>query len=294
LTCKILARGAALAVLIGLASSATAAAGAPNTGSTIAGGAAYGADAANEPTPTELAAGERLLAGSGTHVTYSEGRPGEVIEAVRLDGDTVVRRWTITPANPTITWDGTVSREPVPTGNYAFRVAGQATAASTQTGSSFVVLDSTFPIDGDYKFATLATNGFGGGRGHQGNDIFADCSTPLVAARAGRVQRTASQSRAGNYVVLQDADGESFAYMHMRDRALVETGDRVQAGQTVGYVGQTGRASGCHLHFEHWTAPGWYEGGRAIDPRPILKRWQSWTTETAPPTTRRDSARSRR
>ncbi len=34
---------------------------------------------------------------------------------------------------------------------------------------------------------------------------------------------------------------------------------------------QTGRASTCHLHFELWTAPGWYEGGKPIDPLPLLK-----------------------
>ena len=297
MTCKTLARGAALAVLVGLAWSATAGADVPNTASsesTLAGGAAYGADAADDPTPTELAPGERLLAGSGTRVTYSEGRPGDIVEAVRLDDDTVVRRWAIPAETTTITWDGTVGRQPVRTGNYTFRVAGQAAAASAGAASSFVVVDSTFPINGQYKFGTLATNGFGGGRGHQGNDIFADCGTPLVAARTGSVQKAASESRAGNYVVLQDADGESFAYRHMRDRAVVDAGDRVRAGQVVGYVGQTGRASGCHLHFEHWTAPGWYEGGQAVDPRPMLRRWQSWTTETPAPTSRRASARSRR
>jgi murein DD-endopeptidase MepM/ murein hydrolase activator NlpD len=41
----------------------------------------------------------------------------------------------------------------------------------------------------------------------------------------------------------------------------------------IGYVGDTGDASECHLHFELWDAPGWYEGGRPVDPLALLKRW---------------------
>ena len=59
--------------------------------------------------------------------------------------------------------------------------------------------------------------------------------------------------------------------LHMRDRSAVAKGDAVAVGQTIGYVGLTGRTSGCHLHFELWTAPGWYRGGRAVDPLAALR-----------------------
>ena len=61
--------------------------------------------------------------------------------------------------------------------------------------------------------------------------------------------------------------------MHLRDASLVDKGDHVYTGQPIGFVGDTGRASGCHLHFEIWTAPGWYSGGTAIDPLPLLQAW---------------------
>jgi murein DD-endopeptidase MepM/ murein hydrolase activator NlpD len=40
-------------------------------------------------------------------------------------------------------------------------------------------------------------------------------------------------------------------------------------------VGDTGNAWGCHLHFELWTAPGWYAGGEPFDPLPRLQRWDA-------------------
>ncbi len=135
----------------------------------------------------------------------------------------------------------------------------------------------TFPIQGAHTYGESADNVFTGKGGHQGNDVFAACGTPLVAPQAATVTRTAFQSRAGNYVVLTADDGRSFAFMHMREASPVAKDQRVAAGQPVGTVGETGRASGCHLHFELWTAPGWYRGGEPIDPRPQLTAWDGAT-----------------
>ena len=65
--------------------------------------------------------------------------------------------------------------------------------------------------------------------------------------------------------------------MHLRDAALVEKGARVHTGQLIGYVGDTGRADGCHLHFELWAGPGWYTGGEPFDPMPLLKAWDKFS-----------------
>ena len=131
----------------------------------------------------------------------------------------------------------------------------------------------TFPIRGPHSFGTGAA-AFGGGRGHEGQDIFAQCGTPLVAARGGRVKFKQYHAAAGYYIVVDgDHTGYDYAYMHMREPALVDQGDRIYTGQPIGFVGDTGRAFGCHLHFEAWKAPGWYSGGAPLDPLPMLSAW---------------------
>ncbi len=49
-----------------------------------------------------------------------------------------------------------------------------------------------------------------------------------------------------------------YAYMHLKGRPAIAPGQTVSTGQRVGKVGETGDATGCHLHFELWTEPGWY------------------------------------
>jgi murein DD-endopeptidase MepM/ murein hydrolase activator NlpD len=130
---------------------------------------------------------------------------------------------------------------------------------------------AVFPIAGKHEIGTTVAQRFGGPRGHQGQDVFAACGTPLVAAHPGVVQHVDFESRAGNYIVIQMADGGSEAYMHMAAPSTLTVGTPVAAGQPIGLVGDTGDAEGCHLHFEYWTAPGWYEGGSPIDPLPLLE-----------------------
>jgi murein DD-endopeptidase MepM/ murein hydrolase activator NlpD len=130
-----------------------------------------------------------------------------------------------------------------------------------------------FPIRGPHGYGEAIAR-FGGARHHQGQDVFAACGTPLWAARGGVVKFKQYQSRAGNYLIIDgQRTGTDYGYMHMRSPALVNPGDRVRTGQLIGYVGRTGDATACHLHFEMWTAPGWYDGGHPFDPLPSLLAW---------------------
>ncbi|HEX7059754.1 MAG TPA: peptidoglycan DD-metalloendopeptidase family protein [Solirubrobacterales bacterium] len=188
----------------------------------------------------------------------------------------------------TIRWDGDgADRRPARNGRYSFRIAAQTgiPAARPATRSSslelgFALYGFAFPLLGDHDFGASAGR-FGAGRSghtHQGQDVMADCGVPIVAARGGRVQYSGFQDAAGNYVVI-DAKGSTLdtAYMHLAQPSPLRTGDLVRTGQPIGVVGQTGDATACHLHFEIWTAPGWYEGGSPIDPLPYLTKWDRYS-----------------
>ena len=84
---------------------------------------------------------------------------------------------------------------------------------------------------------------------HEGVDMSAPQGTPIYAAKAGKVTRTAFQAGgAGYYVSINHGDGFSSIYMHMT-HYIVKPGTYVQTGQVIGYVGSTGGSTGPHLHF---------------------------------------------
>ena len=257
----------------------------------IAGSVRSSAPSSSVTVPRALQAAEasttRLFAG-GAPAVFRYRAPvsaarNALVEAFRVSDGVAVASWAVQPAADgvgRVTWDGTFSGAAVPAGRYAFRVTGEAQAAVAVDGppaAAFDVFDAIFPIRGTHDLGQSTTNKFGGPRGHRGQDMFAACGTRLVAARGGTVTFAAFQARAGNYVVISGPDKQSYAYMHMRAPSPLRKGQRVLTGQSVGEVGATGRASGCHLHFELWTAPGWYLGGAAIDPLPELTRWDSFS-----------------
>lgn len=236
--------------------------------------------------PMDIAPGSSFFYGGKRKATFSFDvrRPGQaLVELVNEDTQAVVRSWSV-PAQPgtpsTISWDGRGGTGVGPSGRYRFRLAGGTLAASPRSAPQFFFADHLFPIRGRHNLGYTVTNNFGAGgqRKHLGQDMFARCGTRLAAARGGQVQYAGYHSAAGNYVVIDGADtGVDYVYMHMRSPALVKTGERVFTGQKIGEVGETGRASGCQVHFEMWSAPGWYEGGSAFDPLPSVRSWDAYS-----------------
>jgi murein DD-endopeptidase MepM/ murein hydrolase activator NlpD len=224
--------------------------------------------------------------------TISSSQPQNDLQIDVIDSTGAVvktfYRGDIAPDVPnSIRWDGTTNEgRPARNGRYSFRIAPQAEAParpatqSTALTLGFDLYGYAFPILGAHEFG-LGAGIFGAGRSghtHQGQDTMAACGTPLVAARGGTVQYAGYQGAAGNYVVI-DGKGTTydFMYAHLAEPSPLQTGESVRTGQPIGIVGDTGDASGCHLHFEIWAAPGWYEGGSPIDPLPYLQKWDAYS-----------------
>jgi murein DD-endopeptidase MepM/ murein hydrolase activator NlpD len=214
------------------------------------------------------------------------------VELVSATDGAVVKTWTPAEVAPneiqSVSWSGRLGKAAAKPGRYSFRLtaatADGATARSSQTGDverdAFDLYDHIFPVRGAHDFGGKGAQ-FGAGRAghiHQGQDVMAKCGTRMVAARGGRVQFKQYHAAAGNYLVI-DGDGTDadYVYMHLDQPSAFSTGDRIYTGQTIGAVGDTGNARGCHLHFELWGAPGWYDGGDPFDPLPSLQAWDSWS-----------------
>lgn len=185
----------------------------------------------------------------------------------------MLRKMTLAPlASLAFVAATAISASPAQAGEGGLGIAPPPSAtAPSSTSPTVGTSRPVYPIRGPHQYWA----GMGDGRGHQGVDVGARCGTPLVAAQAGRVRFVKYHPRAGNYAVI-DVDGSTldFAYMHMREPASVAVGQQIPAGYPLGFVGDTGNASGCHLHFEVWEGA-YYGGGAPIDPMPLLTSWDT-------------------
>lgn len=158
-------------------------------------------------------------------------------------------------------------------------------AAGTAAGAAPKVPDHIiFPVVGTVNYIDDFGAPRPGGR-HQGNDLMAAKKSPAVAAEAGTVKYWTTSRAAGCMLYLYGESGTIYYYIHLNNDLTtrndnrgkcvkgtaytVSNGARVQAGQQVAYVGDSGDADGgmSHLHFE--VHPG---GGRAVSPYAYLQK----------------------
>ena len=135
-----------------------------------------------------------------------------------------------------------------------------------------VVVPMVFPITGraNYSDSFLASRG-GGTRRHHGQDLMSPKLTPAVACFDGIVTINVGLGNAGNTITIEGDNGWNAEYYHMNNDSPgtddakgtadycfapgLKNGDRVTAGQLIGWVGDSGNAEGTgpHIHFEIWS-----------------------------------------
>jgi murein DD-endopeptidase MepM/ murein hydrolase activator NlpD len=117
-------------------------------------------------------------------------------------------------------------------------------------------LDFIWPIEGRISDAFDDSEK----RRHQGIDIASPLGTPIKASSSGTVIYSSNTIKGyGNLIILRHSEEFVTVYAH-NQMNLVEEGSWVEKGQIIGKVGQTGRASGPHLHFEI------RKNNKAVDP----------------------------
>jgi murein DD-endopeptidase MepM/ murein hydrolase activator NlpD len=140
---------------------------------------------------------------------------------------------------------------PAATTNALPAASGAAPPAATRVTSGFG--ERTDPLDGTHKF-------------HTGMDLAAPEGAPIRAAADGIVRRAGDRGGYGNAIEIDHGDGVSTLYAHASS-VSVQPGDHIARGAQLGEVGQTGRATGPHLHFEVRLE------GKPIDPTAALKAY---------------------
>jgi hypothetical protein len=157
--------------------------------------------------------------------------------------------------------------------------AGTAGAAAPKVPDHII-----FPVVGPVQYV----DDFGApraGGAHQGNDLMAAKKSAAVAAEGGTVKYWTTSRTAGCMLYLYGLSGTIYYYIHLNNDLTakndnrgkcvrgvaytVKNGARVQPGQQIAYVGDSGDADGGHAHLHFEVHPG---GGKAVSPYPYLQK----------------------
>ena len=122
-------------------------------------------------------------------------------------------------------------------------------------------------------------------RAHRGVDYAAPSGTPVFAAGDGKIVFRGVQNGYGNTVILQHGGNITTLYAHLSRFAAPRLGSRVNQGQTIAYVGQSGLATGPHLHYEYRIS-GVHRNPRTVtlppaDPIPT-EHWEAFAAAASP------------
>ncbi|MDS9468664.1 DUF5930 domain-containing protein [Paracoccus sp. MBLB3053] len=136
--------------------------------------------------------------------------------------------------------------------------------------NSYRIAVEKMPLAMPVKSAFRYTSPFGRrwGRAHEGIDMAAPVGTPIYATGDGVVTFAGRQSGYGNLIKVQHELGTETRYAHL-SKIKVKVGQKVSRGSLIGAMGNTGRSTGPHLHYEVRV------NGRAVNPMTFIKAAQN-------------------
>ena len=173
------------------------------------------------------------------------------------------------------------------------------TAGAAAASTSAKVPTLVFPVLGEASWQDDFGDPRGQG-GHEGNDIMAPWRALALAAEAGTVKYHTTSSRAGCMLYLRGETGTEYLYIHLNNDLTdkndnggkcvagiayapgLKSGDKVAAGEPIGYVGDSGDADGLHPHLHFEVHP---NGGGAINPFAHLRKARRLLFSARPGTT---------
>lgn len=206
----------------------------------------------------DLTRGDLLYYGAGKEpssvVMYVDGET-----VIGIGAKQIVRKLPLSWKH----YKGAVRPVPMP-----HRVIAVGTGAN---GGTVAAGKWTVPIQGSYRVSSgygsrgqICTSGGCTVSGHDGVDLATPSGRPILAASSGKIVEKATDPY-GWHITIDHGDGIKSLYGHMSKFANFGVGDTVQGGEVIGYVGQTGKATGPHLHFTIWV------NGRAVEPVQFMK-----------------------
>lgn len=209
---------------------------------------------------------ERIFSQIEEAVTTSLEPIDEMFSAVGLPTDSIIEQVRRSysgqggPMTP-ITFSTSGDAEVDPLTDRANDVLGQLDALNLYRIAAEKIPFS-FPVRGTYR----STSGFGPrwGRMHEGHDYAGPTGTPIHATADGVVVHAGRQGGYGNLVKIRHDFGYETRYAHL-SKIRVKVGDRVSRGERIGDMGNTGRSTGTHLHYEIRV------GGKAVNPLKYIK-----------------------
>ncbi|TKW67687.1 MAG: M23 family metallopeptidase [Paracoccus denitrificans] len=194
----------------------------------------------------------------------------EMLASLNLDTDALLK-----------TVDAEYSGQGGPLTQATVSTSGNAAISKTEARAKEIVVSldqvnrykiasNLLPLDMPVKSAFRYTSGFGArwGRAHKGIDLAGPVGTAILATGDGTVKFAGRQSGYGNVIIVEHALGTETRYAHL-SKIRVQAGQKVSRGSQIGDMGNTGRSTGPHLHYEVRV------NGEAVNPMSFIKAAQN-------------------